>query len=152
MNNKPHNSESEKLNTMISEANNIVTSTVATIEEDIRSALFMPIVFPEQKVFLKKQEEMFGKISDIFNIGIEKSTLNELIKDIIKSEEKSTLILSIPYDMKFKSEINSVTLALGNAFIKVCKAIKMGELSESELTSVKGKNMLKEAFKEQIKK
>lgn len=45
-----------------------------------------------------------------------------------------------------------ITLALGKAFIEVCKAVKMGKLREDEITSSKGKSMLKAAFRKQLKK
>lgn len=43
------------------------------------------------------------------------------------------------------------TLAMGKAFIEVCKAVKLGKLSETELTSSKGLAMMKTEFKNQVK-
>ena len=45
-----------------------------------------------------------------------------------------------------------ITLALGKAYIEVCKAIKMGKLNQDALTKKEGREMLKKAFKEQMKK
>ena len=45
-----------------------------------------------------------------------------------------------------------ITLALGKAYIEVCKAIKMGKLDQNALTKKEGREMLKKAFKEQMKK
>ena len=45
-----------------------------------------------------------------------------------------------------------ITLALGKAYIEVCKAIKMGKLDQNALTRKEGREMLKKAFKEQMKK
>ena len=45
-----------------------------------------------------------------------------------------------------------VTLAMGKAFIEVCKAVRMGKLSEADVTSSKGVDMLKKGFKEQLRK
>ena len=44
-----------------------------------------------------------------------------------------------------------ITLALGKAYIEVCKAIKMGKLDQSDLSRQAGKDMLKKAFREQMK-
>ena len=44
-----------------------------------------------------------------------------------------------------------VTLAMGKAFIKVCNLVKVGKLSEKDLTSKKGKQILSEQFREQLK-
>lgn len=41
---------------------------------------------------------------------------------------------------------------MGKAFIEVCKLVKVGKLSEADLTSNKGKEAMKEQFKEQLKK
>ena len=46
----------------------------------------------------------------------------------------------------------AITLAMGKAFIEVCKKIKMGKLNDDELTSSKGVNMLKAEFRKQFKK
>ena len=45
-----------------------------------------------------------------------------------------------------------ITLALGKAYIEVCKAIKMGKLNQDDLTKESGINALKAEFKEQLKK
>lgn len=45
-----------------------------------------------------------------------------------------------------------VTLAMGKAFIEVCKAVKLGKLGEADLTSSKGISMMKDQFREQIEK
>ena len=45
-----------------------------------------------------------------------------------------------------------VTLAMGKAFIEVCKMVRLGKLSESELTGKKGIAAMKGKFKEQLKK
>ena len=45
-----------------------------------------------------------------------------------------------------------ITLALGKAYIQVCKAIKMGELDQNDLTKQAGIERLKKEFKEQMAK
>ena len=45
-----------------------------------------------------------------------------------------------------------ITLALGKAYIEVCKAIKMGKLDQNELTQKAGIEYLKKEFKSQLKK
>ena len=45
-----------------------------------------------------------------------------------------------------------ITLALGKAYIEVCKAIEMGKLDQGDLTKKAGLDMLKISFKEQMKK
>lgn len=44
-----------------------------------------------------------------------------------------------------------VTLAMGKAFIEVCKMVKVGKLSEADITSSKGVSVMKKLFKEQLK-
>ncbi|MBD5395991.1 MAG: hypothetical protein HDR71_17425 [Lachnospiraceae bacterium] len=45
-----------------------------------------------------------------------------------------------------------VTLAMGNAFIEVCKLVKIGKLSEADLTSSTGTSIMKEQFRSQMNK
>lgn len=45
-----------------------------------------------------------------------------------------------------------VTLAMGKAFIEVCKMVKLGKISEADITSSKGSSVMKEQFKYQLKK
>ena len=45
-----------------------------------------------------------------------------------------------------------VTLAMGKAFIEVCKMVKVGKLSEADLTSSKGTELMKQQFREQLTK
>lgn len=45
----------------------------------------------------------------------------------------------------------TVTYAMGTAFIEVCKMVKLGKLSEKDITSAKGTAIMKEEFKEQWK-
>ena len=45
-----------------------------------------------------------------------------------------------------------VTLAMGKAFIKICQIVKLGKLSEAEITSSKGAAVMKTEFKKQIQK
>lgn len=42
-----------------------------------------------------------------------------------------------------------VTLAMGKAFIEVCKAVKLGKLRESDLNGI---TMIKNQFRDQMKK
>lgn len=44
-----------------------------------------------------------------------------------------------------------VTLAMGKAFIEVCKMVKVGKLSEKDITSAKGTEIMKQQFREQLK-
>ena len=45
-----------------------------------------------------------------------------------------------------------VTLAMGNAFIEVCKLVKIGKLSEADLTSSTGISIMKKKFRSQMNK
>ena len=45
-----------------------------------------------------------------------------------------------------------VTLAMGKAFIEVCKLVKLGKLSEKDVLSSQGVSIMKDQFKEQMKR
>ena len=45
----------------------------------------------------------------------------------------------------------ALTLALGKAYIGICKAIKMGRLDLNELSQKKGREAFKQAFRDEMK-
>ena len=45
-----------------------------------------------------------------------------------------------------------VTLAMGKAFVEVCKLVKLGKLSEKDVLSSQGVSIMKDQFKEQLKR
>lgn len=153
---------SSELQKMIEKANNAVKLAVAASAATGAA----PLPFADAPLLVAQQITLMANISKIFEINIKKDGLKTLAAAALGTSSATLVGKTIATNLlKFIPGVGTitggavsagtagvVTLALGNAFIKVCKAIKMGELSESELTSVKGKNMLKEAFKEQIKK
>ena len=46
----------------------------------------------------------------------------------------------------------ALTLALGKAYIGICKSIKMGDLNLDELSQKKGREAFKQAFRDEMKK
>ena len=44
-----------------------------------------------------------------------------------------------------------ITWAMGKAYIEVCKAVKMGKLSENDITGLKGSALFKDYFEVQMK-
>lgn len=109
---------------------------------------------------------MMLAINGVFGIDIERDALTSLATAAIGVGGATVVGKTVVSNLlKFIPGIGSaaggaisastagvITLALGKAYIEVCKAIKMGKLDQSDLTKKEGLDMLKKSFKEQIKK
>ena len=125
----------------------------------------IPIPFADAPMMVAEQVALMATICGIYGINIEKDGLKMLATaaigaggaTIVGKTVASNLFKLIPVAGSVIGGAISagtagiVTLAMGKAFIEVCKMVKLGKLSESDLTSGKGASILKKKFKEQIK-
>jgi uncharacterized protein (DUF697 family) len=151
-----------KIKEMIEQAENAVAVAVGTTA--VTGAI--PIPFADAPLLIAQQVALMATICGIFKIDIKKDGLTALATAalgaggaaVVGKTLATNLLKLIPVAGTVAGGAVSagtagvVTLALGKAFIEVCKAAKMGKLNENEITSSKGVNMLKDAFKEQLKK
>ena len=108
---------------------------------------------------------MMLAINDIFKFDISEDALKSLATAVIGVGGATVVGKTIVANaLKFIPVAGSVaggalsattagliTLALGKAYIQVCKAIKMGDLDQDDLIKKEGIDALKAAFKEQLK-
>lgn len=108
---------------------------------------------------------MVVAINKIFDFDIERDALTSLASAVIGVGGATVLGKTVPSNLLnlipgvrtvaggaiSAGTAGLITLVLGKAYIEVCKAIKMGELDQSELTKKAGLDMLKKSFKKQIK-
>ena len=151
-----------ELKQMIEKADNAVAVAVATTA----TTCAIPIPFADAPMLVTQQVILMSTICGIFKINIKKDGLKALAMAALSAGGATlagkTIASNLP---KFIPGLGSVaggvisagtagvvTLAMGKAFIEVCKAVKMGKLSEADITSSKGVNMLKKGFKEQRRK
>lgn len=151
-----------ELQKMLEKADNAVAVAVAAAA----ATCAIPIPFADAPMLVGEQVTLMATICGIFKIDIQKDGLKALAMaalgasgaTVIGKTVATNLLKLVPLAGPVAGGVISagtagaITLALGKAFIEVCKAVKMGKLSEDEVTSSKGKNMLKAAFKEQLKK
>ncbi len=126
----------------------------------------IPIPFADAPLLIAEQVTMMVSINAIFKINVSKDALKSLATAAIgvggatvigKSIVANVLKLipgagSIAGGAISAATAGLITLALGKAYIEVCKAIKMGKLNQDDLTKKAGTDALKAAFKEQLKK
>lgn len=126
----------------------------------------VPIPFADTPLLIGEQVTMMATICRIYGIDIKKDGLKMLATTalgaggatIVGKTVATNLLKLIPVAGSFAGGAISagtagvITLAMGKAFIEVCKAVKLGKLSESDLTSSKGSKMMKEQFRIQMKK
>lgn len=150
-----------ELKKMIEKAENAVA--VATGTTAVTGAV--PIPFADAPLLVAQQVALMATICGIFHMDIKKDGLKALATAalgaggaaFVGKTLATNLIKLVPFTGSAIGGVISagtagvVTLAMGKAFIEVCKAVKMGNLSETDVTSSKGMNMLKEQFKEQLK-
>lgn len=147
---------------MIEKADNAVMAAVAATT----ATGAIPIPFADAPLLIAEQVSMMVAINAIFKINVEKDALKSLVMaalgvggaTIVGKTIATNLIKLIPGAGTIMGGAASagtagvITLALGKAYIQVCKAIKMGELDQSDLTKQAGIERLKKEFKEQMAK
>lgn len=126
----------------------------------------IPIPFADAPLLIGQQVAMMVAINSIFKFDVSKDALKSLATAAIGVGGATVVGKTIVANaLKFIPGVGSVaggtisattagliTLALGKAYIQVCKSIKMGKLDQDDLTKKAGIDALKKAFKEQIKK
>ena len=145
---------------MMEKADNVVLGFAATTG----ATGAIPIPFADAPLLIGQQVAMMVAINSIFKFDVSKDALKSLATAAIGGATVvgKTIVANA---LKFIPGVGSVaggtisattagfiTLALGKAYIQICKAIKMGKLNQDDLTKKAGVDALKKAFKEQIKK
>ncbi len=126
----------------------------------------IPIPFADAPLLIAEQVTMMATICGIYKMDIKKDGLKMLATAAIGAGGATVVGKTIVTNLlKFipgagsivggaisAGTAGAITLAMGKAFIEVCKMVKLGKLSEADLTSSKGRKIMKEQFKEQFKK
>ena len=147
---------------MFEKANNIVLGFVASTT----ATGAVPIPFADAPLLVGQQVAMMVAINKVFGFDVKRDALQSLVvaalgvggATVIGKTVASNLLKLVPGAGSVAGGAVSagtagvITLALGKAYIEVCKAIKMGKLNLDALTKKEGREMLKKAFKEQMKK
>lgn len=151
-----------ELQKMLEKADNAVA--LAVLGTSATGAI--PIPFADAPFLVGEQVALMATICGIFKMDIKKDGLKALAMAALGAGGATVIGKTVATNlMKLVPGVGTaagvaisagtagvITLALGKAFIEVCKAVKMGKLTEDEVTSSKGVNMLKAAFKDQLKK
>lgn len=146
---------------MFEKANNIVLGFTATTG----ATGAIPLPFADAPLLIGQQVAMMMAINGVFEFDIDRDALASLATAVIGVGGATVIGKTVVSNLlKFIPGVGTVaggaisagtagiiTLALGKAYIEVCKAIKMGKLDQSDLSRQAGKDMLKKAFREQMK-
>lgn len=149
-------------NKMLEKADNAVMTAVAATT----ATGAIPIPFADAPLLIGEQVAMMVAINAIFKIEVEKDALKSLVTaalgvggaTLLGKTIATNLIKLIPGagtvagGAVSAGTAGAITLALGKAYIQVCKAIKMGELNQSDLTKKAGIERLKKEFRTQLAK
>lgn len=125
----------------------------------------IPIPFADAPLLIAEQVALMVTICGIYGIDVEKDGLKMLATTalgaggaaIVGKTLATNLLKFVPGAGTILGGVISagtagtVTYAMGTAFIEVCKMVKLGKLSEKDITSAKGTAIMKEEFKEQWK-
>lgn len=151
-----------ELREMVEKADNAVAVAVAATA----ATGAVPIPFADMPLLIGEQVTMMATICGIFKMNVKKDALKALVTaaigaggaGIIGKAVATNLLKLIPGVGTVAGGVISagtagvITYAVGKAFIEVCKANKMGKLSDDEILSSKGTNMMKKAFRRNLKK
>lgn len=149
----------------ITAMNEKVDNAVAVAVAATATTGAIPIPFADAPMMIAEQVALMATICGIYGIDVGKDGLKMLATTaigaggatIVGKTVASNLLKLIPGAGSVVGGAISagtagvVTLAMGKAFIEVCKLVKLGKLSQSDLTSSKGAGIMKDMFKEQIK-
>lgn len=150
----------EKLKTMRDNAKMTVAGFVATAT----ASCVIQIPVADAFILIGEQVVMMGAISAIYKLNLKKKTFQTLVlgafgtsgasvvgKTIVSSAFKLIPgIGSVAGSVISASTAGVLTLALGNAFIELCEAVKRGDLSEDDIKHKKGKQQFLKYFKIQL--
>lgn len=146
----------DELKKMRSDSQKTVAGFVATAT----ASCAVPIPVADAVVLVGEQVAMMAAISAIYKLGLTKKTLQTLVMGALGASGASVVGKTI-VSSAFKlipgmgtvagsvisaSTAGALTLALGNAFIELCEAVKCGELTEKDLEGKKGKEYFKKLF------
>ena len=148
-------------NEMLEKADNAILAAVAAAT----ATGAIPIPFADAPLLIAEQVIMMAAINSAFKINVSKDVLKSLATSAIgvggatlAGKTISTNLLKlIPIAGSLVggavggATAGAITLALGKAYIQVCKAIKMGKLNQNDLNRKAGVDALKKAFEEQLK-
>lgn len=126
----------------------------------------IPIPFADMPLLIGEQVTMMASICAAYKINIKEDGLKMLATSAISAggaavvgKAVATNLLklipgagSVAGGVVSAGTAGAITLAMGKAFIEICKLVKVGKLSEKDLISSKGKALMKENFKSQMKK
>ena len=145
--------------------NERVENAVATAVATTAATGAIPIPFADAPALVAQQVALMASICKIYGIDVKKDGLKMLATAAISTSGATVIGKTIATNLlKFipgagtlaggaisAGTAGVVTLAMGKAFIEVCKMVKLGKLSEADMTSKAGIDALKENFKAQIK-
>lgn len=154
--------KSIEITKMIEKAENIVAAAVAATA----ATGAIPIPFADMPLLIAEQVTMMASICAVFNIDVKKDGLKALATaaigaggaGLVGRTIATNLLKLIPGAGSVAGGAISagtagvITYAIGKAFIEVCKANKMGKLDDDEFLSRKGMNIMKDSFKENLKR
>lgn len=149
----------------ITEMNEKAENAVAVVVAATATTGAIPIPFADAPLLIGEQVTLMATICGIYRINIGKEGLKMLVTTVIGAGGAAIVGKTIATNLvKLVPGAGSVvggaisagtaglvTLAMGKAFIEVCKMVKVGKLSEADITSSKGVSVMKKLFKEQLK-
>ncbi|MDR1320703.1 MAG: DUF697 domain-containing protein [Gracilibacteraceae bacterium] len=147
---------------MLKKADNVVLGFVAATG----ATGAIPIPFADAPLLIGEEVAMMIAINSVFQFNVSRDTLKSLATAAVGVGGATVIGRTVVANaLKFIPGVGSVvggaisastagliTLALGKAYIQVCKAIKMGKLNQNDLSKKEGAEVLKAEFKEQFQK
>lgn len=124
----------------------------------------VPIPFADAPLLIAEQVTLMASICGIYGINIKKDGLKMLVTTVIGASGATVIGKTVATNLLklipgagtvaggavSAGTASVVTMAMGKAFIEVCKMVKIGKLSESDITSKKGVSIMKKLLKKEL--
>lgn len=149
----------------VTELNEKAENAVAVAVAATTATGAIPIPFADAPLLIGEQVALMTTICGIYGINVSKEGLKMLAMVALEAGGATVVGKTIATNLlKFIPGVGSVaggaisggtaglvTLAMGKSFIEVCNMVKVGKLSEFDITSKKGTTVMKDTFKKQLK-
>lgn len=141
-------------------------NAVATAVAAAATTGAVPIPFADAPLLIGEQVILMAGICKIYGIDVGEEGLKMLVTTVIGAGSATIVGKTLATNLLklipgvgtatggaiSAATAGTVTLAMGKAFIEVCKLVKLGKLKEQDITSAEGVDYMKKQFREQVKK
>lgn len=150
----------------LKEKKKLAQKAIATAATAAAAEAAVPIPFADSALLIPTQIGMIASITVIFGLDVNKSIITAILSSTLGSggatvlgrTAVSTILKFIPGAGSLaggaisSATASVITIALGTAYTKIMEMVFRGEMSVEDLASPKGRKLMKDLFKDKLRK